>query len=171
MLSTPCPPFALTPPLHAHLCMPCISINCSWPILVCRPFSMQGLKGAHKTLRSFATSTIRRRLFGGATRLTVFLHRCASPASHIACPRTLLTSCCVRAWQDRSRDCLQASPRRRALSWPPTRALRDGVRHVGVRSRCEKRSRCDRAICSACSVTFLYACVCTGSRVHCRASA
>ena len=57
---------------------------------------MQGLKGAHETLRSFATSTIRRRLFGGATRpsspvrLTSLTHRLPSR-------RALLTSCAVCA--------------------------------------------------------------------------
>ena len=99
----------------------------------------------------------------------VLLHRCASPASHIACPRALLTSCCLRAWQDRSRDCLRASPQSMALSWPTARDLRDGVRLMGVPGRSEERGHRDRAICSVCLLTFLYACVCTGSRVHCGA--
>ena len=86
-------------------------------------------------------------------------------------PSHAIDSCCVRAWQARSRDYLQASPRSRALSWPTARDVRGGVRLICVPDRSEEHGRRDRAMCSACLVTFLYACVCTGSRVHCGASA
>ena len=61
------------------------------------------------------------------------------PHTSTALPHPLLTSCCVRAWQDRSRAFLQASPRSRALSWPTGRAVHAGVRLMGVRGRCEVR--------------------------------
>ena len=67
----------------------------------------------------------------------VLLHRCATGAAWIGCPRTLLTSRCVRAWQDRSRDCLRASPRSRALCSPTIRAARADVRLIGVSGRSE----------------------------------
>ena len=83
----------------------------------------------------------------------VLLHRCATGAAWISCPRTLLTSCCVRAWQDRSRDCLRASSRSMALSWLTARNLRDDVRPVGVRGRSEERSHRDRAIATIAFLT------------------
>ena len=45
-----------------------------------------------------------------SVRLGVLLHSCASGASYITCPHTLLTSCCVHAWQDRFCDQNYASP-------------------------------------------------------------
>ena len=91
--------------------------------------------------------------------LGVLLRRCATVASWIGCPRSLLTSCCVHAWQDRSRGHLRASPRSRALSWPTTRALIDAVRLIGVLSRCEERARHDCA--------QLHSCVCAKSTDVC----
>ena len=89
----------LTPPLHAHFCMPCISLNCSWPILVCRPKSEKGRKAAPETMRSSTATITRKRVFGPSVGLGVLLRRCATAASHIACPRTL-TSHCLRAWKE-----------------------------------------------------------------------
>ena len=79
--------------------------------------------------------------------LGVLLRRCATGAAWIGCPRTLLTSCCVRAWhEDRSRDCVRATQLSMALSWPKARDLRNDVRLVRVRSRSEERVCRDHAI-------------------------
>ena len=78
----------------------------------------------------------------------VLLHRCAIGAPWIGYPHPLLTSCCVRAWQDRSRDCLRASPRSWALWWPTLRDRHDGVRLVGLRGRSEERDHLESAPCS-----------------------
>ena len=126
-------------------------------VLVRRPNSAQGRNGALETMRSSTATTTGRRVFGGAWARGLLLHQCVSGASHIPCLRTLLTSCCVCTRQDRSRDLLRASLQSRAFSWPMSRPLHNGVRLVGVRSRCEERSRRERTICSACCVTFLYA--------------
>ena len=76
----------LTPPLHAHFCMPCISLNCSWPILVCRPKSEKGRKAAPETMRSSTATITRKRVFGPSVGLGVLLRRCATAASHIGLP-------------------------------------------------------------------------------------
>ena len=47
---------------------------------------------------------------GTAEQQARWLPRIATGTSRICCPRTLFTSCCVRAWQDRSRDLSRASP-------------------------------------------------------------
>ena len=91
--------------------------------------------------------------------LGVFLQRCATGASWIGCPRTLLTSRCVRAWQDRSRGHFRARPRSWALCSPTLRAARADMRLVRVGSRCEERGRRDRAFCSAWS-RDISVCVC-----------
>ena len=49
-----------TTPTCAHFCMPCISLNCSWPILVCRPNSGKGRKAAPETMRSSTATTTRK---------------------------------------------------------------------------------------------------------------
>ena len=97
----------------------------------------------------------------------VFLHRCASPASHIACPCTLLTSCCVRAWQDRSRDIFKASPPSWALYSPTLRAARAGVRLTGVCGRREERGRRECAMAVTHVKLYPYMHACTGTRVYC----
>ena len=77
-------------PLHAHFCMPCISLNCSWPILVCRPNSEKGRKAAPETMRSSAATTTRKRVFGGAwcpssqVRLSSLTYRLPSHAADLA---------------------------------------------------------------------------------------
>ena len=48
--------------------MSCIRLNCSRPILVCRPISEQGSAGALETKRSPSAITTRTRTFGGAWR-------------------------------------------------------------------------------------------------------
>ena len=87
-------------------------------------------------------------LQGGASLVPhrILLHRCATGAPQIGCPRTLLTSCCVRAWQDRSRDCLRASPRSWAVCSPTLRPARAGMRLVGGLGRSEERDRRDCAM-------------------------
>ena len=100
-------------------------------------------------------------LQGGAPSVGrgVLLHRCATGAAWISCPCTLLTSCCVRAWQDRSRNCLRASPRSSALWWPTLRDRHDGVRLLGLRGRSEKRDHLESAPCShTCLYKIVYVC-------------
>ena len=156
------------PAQHTQFLMPCTSLNCSRSILVCRLLSEQGSAGALESNRSPSTTTTRKCTFGGAWRPSSWVrHR--SLVDRL--PSHTIDSCCVRAWQAHSRDYLQASPRSRALSWPTARDLRGGVRLICVPGRREEHARRDRAMCSVCLVTFLHTCVCTGSRVHCGASA
>ena len=62
----------------------------------------------------------------------------------------------MRAWQDRSRDLLRASPPSWALSSPTLRAARAGVRLVGALDRSEDRDRRDCAIALICVRLYPY---------------
>ena len=73
----------------------------------------------------------------------VLLRRCATGASWIGYPRTLLTSRCVHAWQDRSRDLSRASQRSWPLCSPNIRAAHAGMRLVGAPDHSEERGRRD----------------------------
>ena len=85
--------------------------------------------------------------------LGVLLHRCALGAALITCPHTLLTVRCLHAWQDRSRDCVQATPRSWALCCRAARYAHKHVRLVRVQSNGEERDRRDRARCGVCMRT------------------
>ena len=96
--------------------------------------------------------------------LGVLLHRCASGAALIACPRTLLTVRCLHAWQDRSRGCDRATPRSLALCCRDARYARDHVLLVRVQSNSDERGRRDRerwVVCMRTEFTALYVAVLT----------
>ena len=134
-------------PRH-HAQFPCIHMPASCSTEVDR-FLFAGCfqsRGEQERMRLCGSSLLPLRGSVSSVGLGVLLRRCAAGAAWIGCPCTLLTSCCVHAWQDRSRACLRASLRTFALWWPTLRAVRAGVRLIGVSGRSEERDRRDCAM-------------------------
>ena len=96
-------------------------------------------------------------------------NRCAAAAPpQPICVRSL-TSCCLHAVQERSRDLLRSIQRSRALRWPTVQPTHAGVRLVGVRGRSEERGRHDRVESTWPVKAILYTCARTVARDHCGA--